>query len=154
TSAILEAQSNTEAVYKEAQNLIPVLNGATRLELNSRQMITLGAIHRSRADGKRDTYIVPEPTIVAWRAVAPTIRLIHPDGTVEELHPADPVRDWMKVALTDSAATQVLKIIGSELSDWVNLYRIFEIVGDCSESTGLLPEDVYRTVRVRTFEPG
>src|SRR5262249_7745055 len=72
TSAILEAQSNTEAVYKEAQNLIPVLNGATRLELNSRQMITLGAIHRSRADGKRDTYIVPEPTIVAWRAVAPT----------------------------------------------------------------------------------
>jgi hypothetical protein len=26
--------------------------------------------------------------------------------------------------------------------------------GDCSESTGLPPEDVYRTVRVRTFEPG
>src|SRR5262249_48045783 len=28
------------------------------------------------------------------------------------------------------------------------------IFGDCSESTGLPPEDVYRTVRVRTFEPG
>src|SRR5262245_63460754 len=25
---------------------------------------------------------------------------------------------------------------------------------DCSESTGLPAEDVYRTVRVRTFEPG
>jgi hypothetical protein len=25
---------------------------------------------------------------------------------------------------------------------------------DCSESTGLPPEDVYRKVRVRTFEPG
>ena len=26
--------------------------------------------------------------------------------------------------------------------------------GDCSESTGLPPEDVYRKVRVRTFAPG
>jgi hypothetical protein len=26
--------------------------------------------------------------------------------------------------------------------------------GDCSESTGLLLEDVYRKVRGRTFEPG
>src|SRR5215470_15984815 len=26
--------------------------------------------------------------------------------------------------------------------------------GDCSEGTGLPPEDVYRTVRVRTIEPG
>jgi hypothetical protein len=29
-----------------------------------------------------------------------------------------------------------------------HLYR------DCSESTGLPPEDVYRKVRVQTFEPG
>jgi hypothetical protein len=28
------------------------------------------------------------------------------------------------------------------------------IFRDCSESTGLPPEDVYRKVRVRTFEPG
>ena len=28
------------------------------------------------------------------------------------------------------------------------------IFRDCSESTGLPPEDVYRTVRVRTFAPG
>src|SRR5262249_21280463 len=29
-----------------------------------------------------------------------------------------------------------------------------DILRDCSESTGLPPEDVYRKVRVRTFEPG
>src|SRR5215467_5704177 len=28
------------------------------------------------------------------------------------------------------------------------------LIGDCSESTGLLLEDVYRTVRGRTLEPG
>ena len=28
------------------------------------------------------------------------------------------------------------------------------ILRDCSESTGLPPEDVYRKVRVRTIEPG
>ena len=132
TSALLDAQSNAEAVHKEAQNLMLVLNGATRLELHSRQMITIGALHRSRADGKRDTYILAEPATVAWCIIAPTIQLTYPDGTIEKYHPADPVRDWMRVALTDSAVTKVLTIIGSEPSDWINLYRIFEIVEkDC-----------------------
>ena len=31
---------------------------------------------------------------------------------------------------------------------------ITHINRDCSESTGLPPEDVYRKVRVRTIEPG
>jgi hypothetical protein len=132
TSALLDAQSNAEAVRKEAQNLILVLNGATHLELHSRQLITLGTLHRSRADGRCDTYILAEPATVACRIIAPTIQLTYPDGTVEEFHLADPVRDWMKVALTDSAVTKVLTIIGSESSDWINLYRIFEIiVEDC-----------------------
>jgi hypothetical protein len=34
------------------------------------------------------------------------------------------------------------------------LTEIVGVVRDCSESTGLLPEDVYRKVRVRTFAPG
>jgi len=41
---------------------------------------------------------------------------------------------------------------------WVvhNFLRVHFTIreGDCSESTGLPPEDVYRKVRVRTFEPG
>ncbi|MCX5902768.1 MAG: hypothetical protein NTV89_04690 [Proteobacteria bacterium] len=138
SSAALERQSSAEAVHEEAKKLTPLLNGATRLVLNSRERVTLGAISKSRANGKHDTIIFPEPLTIAVHMIAPTIRLTHIDGTVEEYHPADPIRDWMKIALIDSAVAKVLQIIGSEHLDWVNLYRIFEIiVQDCGGSSSI-----------------
>ena len=40
----------------------------------------------------------------------------------------------------------LLRVLGQH-SNWLDLR-------DCSESTGLLLEDVYRKVRGRTFDPG
>lgn len=132
-SALLDAHSNVEAVRKEAQNLMFVLNGATRLELHSRQQITLGGtLHRTLTDGGQETIILVEPATCLCSVMVSSVQLTHPDGTVEEVHPADSVRILVKVALSDSSATKVLTIIGSEPSDWINLYRILEIIkADC-----------------------
>ena len=60
--------------------------------------------------------------------MAPTVKVTRADGTVEEFHPADPVRVWMPLALSDDSIANVFRILSSGTLDWVNLYRIFEII--------------------------
>jgi AAA domain-containing protein len=50
------------------------------------------------------------------------------------------------------SSNALLRLIMKEFN--VKTDKKYENFGDCSESTGLPPEDVYRKVRVRTFEPG
>ncbi|OQX10169.1 MAG: hypothetical protein BWK80_46020, partial [Desulfobacteraceae bacterium IS3] len=51
------------------------------------------------------------------------------DGKIiEEFHMADPINDWIRIANSDDNVATVLRLIGSKGSDWVNLYRIFEVI--------------------------
>jgi hypothetical protein len=87
-------------------------------------------VHRRREDGKRDTYVFPEPAVIRFRTISPTVKVTHTDGTVEEFCPADPVRHWAAIALTNDAIAKVFRIFAGGILDWVDLYRIFEIIGE------------------------
>jgi hypothetical protein len=63
------------------------------------------------------------------------VRLTHADGTVEEFHPADPVKQWAGLALKNDAVANVFRIFAVGTLNWINLYRILEIVG--SDAGGL-----------------
>jgi hypothetical protein len=115
-------------VRQKAEGLVAVLNGASRLALDAVQSIRVGAVYRRREDGRRDIFMFAEPAVIRFRASAPTVRLTHADGTVEEFHPADPVRHWAGFALRNDAIANVFRILAGGTLDWVNLYRILEIV--------------------------
>jgi hypothetical protein len=85
-------------------------------------------VYRHRDDGTREINVFAEPGVIRFRATAPTVQLAHVDGTVEVFHPADPVRAWLPLAFSDDAVANVFRILSSGALDWVNLYRIFEIV--------------------------
>jgi hypothetical protein len=116
------------AVRQKAEGLVAVLNGASRLALDAINSIRVRAVYRRREDGKRDIFVFPEPKVIRFRAFAPTVKLTHADGTVEEFHRADPVKQWAGMALKNDAVANVFRILAGGTLDWVNLYRIVEII--------------------------
>lgn len=123
------AQTHDAAVIRqEAEDVVAMLNGASRLALGTTQSIRVGAVYWRREDGKRDIFVFPEPAAIRLRAFSPTVKVAHPDGTVEAFHPADPVKQWTTLALSNDAVANVFRIFSAGTLDWVNLYRIFEIV--------------------------
>lgn len=128
TSDRFQPSDDAQTIRQNAEQMVELLNGASRLVLDATQSIRVGAVYRHRDDGTREIFAFPEPAVIRFRAISPTVKLTHADGTVEEFHPADPITQWMPVALSDDAVANVLRIVSSGTLDWVNLYRIFEII--------------------------
>lgn len=79
-------------VRRDAEEIVRILNGASRIALDVTESIRVGAVYRSKEDGKRATFVFAEPAVIRFRVIAPTVTLTRADGTVEEFQPADPVR--------------------------------------------------------------
>jgi len=128
--AISDTPSDAEArsVLDRGARLVEVINGAARLALDARQPIRVGSVYRRNSKGGRDVFVFPEPAVIHVRAFAPTITVTRADGSVEVSRPADPVAEWTGLAATDEAVSNALRLIGNGELDWVNLYRLFEIV--------------------------
>lgn len=128
TSDDFDSSEPAEAIRQKAEKIVALLNGASRLALDAVQSIRVGAIYRRREDGTREIHVVAEPTVIRFRSVAPTVRLAHADGTIENFHPADPIKNWAALAQKNAAIADVFRVIATGTLDWVNLYRILEIV--------------------------
>jgi len=118
-----------EEVWLKAKRIVSILSGAARLVLDARQAITVPAVYRVREDGSRDAYVFPEGVVTRVRAPSASVTITHPDGTMENLYPADIVKEWPGIALRNDSVAKVFEILGTGVLDWVNLYRIYEIVG-------------------------
>jgi len=128
TSDRFHPSDDARTVRKDAEQMVELINGASRLALDATQSICVGAAYRFRDDGTRDIFAFPEPGVIRFRAISPTFKVTRVGGTVQEFRPADPVTQWMSLAFSDDSVADVLRIISSGTLDWVNLYRIWEII--------------------------
>jgi hypothetical protein len=132
TSSAFDPSMNAKAVRQRAQDIADRLTGAARLALGATSPIRVGSVHRVRDNGTGDLYIFPAPAVLSIRGFAPTLVLTNADGTVEERHPADPVRRWLLLAQDDEQVDRVFKIFANGDLSWSNLFKVFEIVRrDC-----------------------
>jgi hypothetical protein len=105
------------AVHQKAEEMIVYINGASRLVWDSMQPIRVSKIvYRRREDGILDTFIVSDPLVVRCQAT----------GFFQN---ANSVSQWVKLARKHEAIAKVLRIVAEGTLDWVNLYRILEIIG-------------------------
>jgi hypothetical protein len=118
------------AVRKKAEDIVTILSGASRLALDATQSLRVANLYRVREDGSRELFFFPAPVVFRIRMGLITTRITHPDGTVEERHPADPVKHWASLALSNDHVARVLRIVSTDKLDYVNLYRIIEIVAE------------------------
>jgi len=126
SSTDFESMNDPDRIGEHAQKLIERINGALVLVLGSNTPLTSGGVYELRPDGGRNVFASMHAQARCRAFAAGTVA--HSDGSVEETHVADPIRDWTSLALRDKAVANVLSLLGTKSADWVNLYRVYEIV--------------------------
>jgi len=118
------------AVLNKAKELIAYLNGAARMVLGMRKSITIGGVNRLNENGAKDIFICLEDAIHIHSRVGAVVVSVGKDGQVHEFHQADIIPDWIAITEKNENVAKVLRLFGVGSYDWVDLYRIYEIIGD------------------------
>jgi len=115
-------------VHRRATEIITILNGAARLTQEGRGQLRAGNVYRTKGDGQREKTVFSDPIEVYIRGYAPSIAVTRDDGGIDVSQPEDLVRDFAPLALRHSSVAKVFAIAANADTNWVDLYRIFEIV--------------------------
>jgi hypothetical protein len=114
-------------VKREALILADILNGVGLLALNGTEPVTIGnAVYRDDA-GKSGYHLLPETGVYRLRGIPATLTaMLEDDTSASAIEP--PVKEWALLALGDPEVQKVMRINALGPLDWVNLYRILEII--------------------------
>lgn len=108
-------------VFEQAKRILPILSGATRLELG--QPLELGKVFRVNDDGTLQEFGF------CWGEFTLPKLFMRGSGTGAQVsNIADNVNVWLKTAQKDAKATEALSLFGSIELNWVILYKTFEII--------------------------
>jgi hypothetical protein len=125
-----EDLNDADVVRARAAELVTSLSGASRALLGAQHSLEVGGVTFVRPDGTKNHFVVVGPAVIRFRGLPASIRITKPDGTIEEHHAADPVREWLDVALKDPVVSTALRLRDKSGLDWVQLYRLYEVIED------------------------
>ena len=112
-------------VREQASEWAQWLRGSSWLALRSRGTVTPQEVRRIEADGTGHIYMYLSDTINVSEIAS--FVTIQQDGTTVEHHPADAIHHWIEVAQRDASVAKVLRLLALS-RDWVNLYRVLEVI--------------------------
>ncbi|MFH0996395.1 MAG: hypothetical protein V1844_13020 [Pseudomonadota bacterium] len=115
-----------EEITSECTDLLSLLNGSARLALGGKTPIEIANISRVRDDGVRIIFGTVSETTHA--KVFLDLEIHIENGTVEVLHPAHKVPEWLKIGFFDAKVAKALRLYGISEYDWVSLYRLYEVI--------------------------
>ena len=117
---------NSGEVRNKVEDILSLINGAARLALGTRKPLTTGVIKKIKDDGAREGFCHVTDQITFRDAY--NITTVSNDGIVQEFHQSSQISNWVKVAQSNENVAKVLRLLGNFDYDWVNLYRILEVV--------------------------
>lgn len=119
---------NADEVRDKAEEILTLINGASKLALGTRKPLTTGVVLKIHDDGSREGFVSVSDSATLREAISVT--KISSDGSVQEINQADPIPEWIKVSQNDENVAKVLRLLSNFSYDWVNLYRIYEVAED------------------------
>lgn len=105
-----ESLNSADAVRDLAIEIVTVLSGSARLALGTHQSLNVGAVYHVRPDGKRDITLFAEPGVIRLRGMPVTLMLTRADGTTDAHKSADPVAQWLPLAMGNPAVARALRL--------------------------------------------
>jgi hypothetical protein len=121
----LEHLTHRSEVKPAAERIITRLNGAMRLGSPSYQNASLSHVRERRADGTEEISVFVEAATLRIRSSVQPVRIL---GGVPTQQLPDPARTYIATAAADPDADDALDLWANEPHDWVNLYKVFEII--------------------------
>lgn len=126
---------DAKAVRKRAQQIVTVLSAYSRLKLDGRNPIQVGAITLFPDDGSQNIFLPPAAISAGCRLVPPNLSITRRNGTIDRCRPADSVQQWLALARQDESVAKVLRLRNEDGLSWGALYRIYEVIqGDVGKS--------------------
>jgi hypothetical protein len=128
-AAAFDREADQGAVFAEAERLLPTINGAARLVHPNHRNVSLSGqvVEPGAPDEPTNNHMFVKAGTVTARA-----KVFIPTILVEGAEPPPPgsaVTDrWARLASADAGAAKALTF-WSKPHDWVNLYKVYEIVG-------------------------
>lgn len=123
-----ESLDSAGAVRDLAIEIVTALSGSARLALGAHQSLNVGAVYRVHSDGKRDITLFAEPMVADLRFMPVTLVLTRADGTTEARKPADPISQWLPLAMRNPAVARALRLRNADELGWTDLYRLYEVI--------------------------
>ncbi len=127
-SSHFEAAVSADSIREQAEKLIRAISGAARLCLKTEVSLALGAVIRVEEDGRRDIFMFCETGHLRIRGIPLTWSITRADGSSEMHRPTDPMAAWVAAAVRDGAVAKALRLRNAAPLEWVDLYRLFEVV--------------------------
>jgi len=125
-SSNFDQLENAADVRKRAEEILSLLNGTAKLALGTQQKLTIDAVVEMRDDGKKVTVRFLSDTVYGRSSISTSVKTSN--GNVQEIHPADPIPNWIRTARTDKNVAEIFRVLGTSVLDWINLYRVYEII--------------------------
>jgi hypothetical protein len=118
------------AVHAAAYELLPRIIGVAKLKNGSFRDVAVGsAIRELDEEGRERSHLVLLAGTAELRAKASGVLVKVGEDELSAPAPGSLDTDqWLRAAKADPEAQEVLDILGGRPHDWVNLYKVYEIV--------------------------
>jgi len=124
-SSLFEFVEDSSEVHRLAEGLREHILGAARLMRPDFQSLGVGAVIRQYEDGRRDAFVMGSATLTLQSAKLKATGTVGSGNTTSQL--PRPTQ-WISLATRDVKVAQALRLWGTGPIDWVNLYRVFEVI--------------------------
>ena len=118
--------TDAKDVKNKASEILALVNGAAKLDLGVRKPLSVAHVVKVKDDGNREVFVEVSDTIIMRDRV--TVSVVGADGTVREIRQVSLIPNWVADAQRDENVAKVLRLFGIGHRNWVNLYRIYELV--------------------------
>lgn len=118
--------ANADEVRTKAEEILYLVNGSARLALGTRNPITVAHVVKIDDDGRRTDCVSVSDTAHGRNSISKTIR--GSNDAVKEIHQADPIPNWIRIAQDDAAVAKALRLLGRGVNDWVSLSRVYDVI--------------------------
>ncbi|MEK5260935.1 hypothetical protein MKY75_17175 [Paenibacillus sp. FSL L8-0663] len=137
-------------VSEKVENLVKLIDGATKLVLGTHKRITVSDIYLLNEYGGRTFFMSAELSGSASMKAIPQI--IKADGTIEIFisNPANSVPDLLELCEKNEVIDKVIKLISYDDESWIGLYKIFEVIAkeaDVKSFSSISSESLKRFTR-------
>jgi len=144
----------TEAsdVLAEGERVIKLLSGVVKLRRNSFEPLKAGHVTRVHPDGRRDAFVFIRASLTMRAELGePTVTVSGPGPRPPA--PPDPSVELASLGLKDRAVEDALRLFAHDASDWVGLYRLYEVIeADAGGRTDVVSKGWSTDADIRRFK--
>ncbi len=121
-----------DKVREIALKIITLINGSAKLRISGFRPIETGNVSYIDDRGNRHNFVLLQGSISARSRLKATAIVTKPNGSEveEEIEQSDQIRHTFALAESDPNVFDALRLYASNELNWVDLYKIYEIIKD------------------------